>query len=607
MKKIPESKEEAREKKPGIRDFLPYFGLLRPHWLPFGGALLCGLVYGVASGFGLPTMIDQVFPKIFPTQAGATPPLSFWQLFLYVSVFPAVFLIRGLSGYFNTYLINFCGIRVLEQIRIQVFEKIQKLPVAFFHRNQEGDLLSRVTNDTGQLQTAIITISNDLIRQPVTFLGALSALVCMALQREGMAFILLCLVVIPICVFPIRRVGEILMKKALGMQERAGGMTAVLSENLSAPREIRAFNLEDRENKRFRESSGKFFEARMKVIKYANMLTPIIEIITATGIAVAIFQASRKSIHLDAVIPVIVALYLSYEPIKKLGGIQNSYKQALASLLRLEEVLEAEESIRDPEHPVELSKVRGELRFENLSFSYPNEEDSEDAPPALRSINLTIPAGEVVALVGPSGAGKTTLAGMLSRFNDPSDGAILLDGLDLRSLSLRDLRDAVALVPQKPFLFDATVRENIEMGKSPYSTATVEDVAEASHSSGFIADFPDRFDQRLGENGNRLSGGQLQRLALARAFYKNSPLLVLDEATSALDTENEDKIQEAMKELSKGKTTLLIAHRFSSIRLASRILVMDKGQIVADGQHDELYAKCVLYKNLYDGQQDPGA
>ena len=464
-----------------------------------------------------------------------------------------------------------------------------------------------MTNDTGQLQTAIITISNDLIRQPVTFLGALSALVCMALQREGMAFILLCLVVIPICVFPIRRVGEILMKKALGMQERAGGMTAVLSENLSAPREIRAFNLEDRENKRFRESSGKFFEARMKVIKYANMLTPIIEIITATGIAVAIFQASRKSIHLDAVIPVIVALYLSYEPIKKLGGIQNSYKQALASLLRLEEVLEAEESIRDPEHPVELSKVRGELRFENLSFSYPNEQDSEDAPPALRSINLTIPAGEVVALVGPSGAGKTTLAGMLSRFNDPSDGAILLDGLDLRSLSLRDLRDAVALVPQKPFLFDATVRENIEMGKSPYSTATVEDVAEASHSSGFIADFPDRFDQRLGENGNRLSGGQLQRLALARAFYKNSPLLVLDEATSALDTENEDKIQEAMKELSKGKTTLLIAHRFSSIRLASRILVMDKGQIVADGQHDELYAKCVLYKNLYDGQQDPGA
>ena len=195
-------------------------------------------------------MIDQVFPKIFPIQAGATlAPLLLAAISLCVG-FPGVFLIRGLSGYFNTYLINFCGIRVLEQIRIRVFEKIQRLPVAFFHRNQEGDLLSRVTNDTGQLQTAILTISNDLIRQPVTFLGALSALVFMALQREGMAFVLLCLVVIPICVFPIRRVGEILMKKALGMQERAGGMTAVLSENLSAPREIRAFNLEERESKK---------------------------------------------------------------------------------------------------------------------------------------------------------------------------------------------------------------------------------------------------------------------------------------------------------------------------------------------------------------------
>jgi subfamily B ATP-binding cassette protein MsbA len=347
----------------------------------------------------------------------------------------------------------------------------------------------------------------------------------------------------------------------------------------------------------------------MKVIKYANMLTPIIEIITATGIAVAIFQASRMAIHLDAVVPVIFALYLSYEPIKKLGGIHNQYKQALASLRRLETVLDEEESIRDPEHPVELSKIRGELRFENVSFSYQKEEggESEEPSPALRKINLTIPAGEVVALVGPSGAGKTTLAGMLSRFHDPCEGAVLLDGLDLRSLSLRDLRDAVALVPQKPFLFDATVRENIEMGKSPYTKATVEAVAEASHSSDFITGFPDRFDQCLGENGNRLSGGQLQRLALARAFYKNSPLLVLDEATSALDSENEENIQEAMAELSKGKTTLLIAHRFSSIRLATRIIVMDAGEVVAEGSHEEVYEKCGLYRNLYDRQQDSGS
>ena len=591
-------------KKPGFKNLLPYFSYLRPYWIAFLGALLCGVVYGLASGFGLPTMIDQGFPKIFPTVDNPENSLGFSELLAYVSIIPLVFVVRGLSGYFNTYLINYCGVRVLEKIRIKVFEKLQKLPLSFFHKNQQGDLLSRVTNDTLQLQTAILTISNDVVRQPVTFLGALSALVYMAVQREGMAFVLLCLVVIPICIFPIRRVGEVLMKKALGMQERAGGLSAVLSENLSASREIRAFNLEGRENQRFRESSDHFFLARMKVIKYANMLTPIIEVITATGIAVAIFQASRMSIRLDAVVPVITALYLSYEPVKKLGAIQNHFKQALASLQRLEEVLDAEETVREPEHPVEISEIRGELRFEKVFFAYENTGENMEPPPALINLNLTIKAGEVVALVGPSGAGKTTLAGMLSRFHDPSEGSVLLDGVDLRSISLSKLRDAVALVPQKPFLFDASVRENIEMGKSSYTDSSVEEVAEASHASSFINDFNNQYEESLGENGSRLSGGQLQRLALARAFYKNSPLLVLDEATSALDSENEEKIHEAMAELSKGKTTLLIAHRFSSIRLATRIIVMDEGRIIAEGPHESVYEDCELYRNLYDRQKD---
>ena len=602
-----EHKNKEARKTLGVKSVLPYFALLKPYWAPFLGALCCGVIYGVSSGFGLPTMIDQVFPRIFPSGPDAQAPLAFYELLGCVMLIPAVFAVRGLSGYFNTYLINYCGVRVLEKIRIRVFDKLQRLPLSFFHRNQEGDLLSRVTNDTAQLQNAILTISNDLIRQPITFLGALGALIYMAVQREGMAFVLLCLAVIPICIFPIRRVGEILMKKALGMQERAGGMTAILSENLSAPREIRAFNLEKREGNRFRDSSDRFFHARMKVIKYANMLTPIIEVITATGIAVAIFQAARMSIRLDAVVPVITALYLSYEPIKKLGSIQNQYKQALASLQRIDDILDAEETIREPEHPVEMPEIRGELRFKNVSFSYDTGEDEQKDTPALSEVNLTIPAGEVVALVGPSGAGKTTLAGLLSRFHDPSAGSVLLDGVDLRGIPLTDLRHAVALVPQKPFLFDATVRENVEMGKSPYTEATVEEVAKASHALGFIEDFPERFEQRLGENGNRLSGGQLQRLALARAFYKNSPLLVLDEATSALDSENEEKIHQAMAELTQGKTTLLIAHRFSSIRLASRIIVLDQGKVVADGPHDRIYEDCELYRNLYDRQSEPSS
>lgn len=590
---------ESNEKV-GLSRLLPYFLMLRPLWLPFSGALVCGLVYGISSGFGLPYMVDQVFPKIFPSEGSSAPQnLSSQQLALYVAWLPAVFLIRGVSGYCNSYLISYCGVRVLEKIRLQVFSKMQMLPLSFFQKNKAGDLLSRISSDTGQIQTTLLSVSNDLIRQPVTFVGALSALVVMALQREGMAFVLLCLVVIPVCIFPIRRVGEILMRKALGMQEMAGNMTAVLSENLSASREIRAFNLQEQETKKFHDSSKRFFNARMKLIKYSNLLTPIIEIITAVGISVAIFQASRTSIRLDAVVPVIMALYLSYDPIKKLGAIQNQIKQAFASIQRLDHILKAEETVRDADSPIS-QKVKGELRFENVSFTY--QENDLDSPPALLQINLKIEPGEVVALVGPSGAGKTTFASLLPRFFDPSSGSILLDGIDLRNFSLHALREAVAMVPQKPFLFDLSVRQNIHLGQSQYSNAEIEKAAELSHCLEFIQDLPGQFEQRLGENGSLLSGGQVQRLAMARAFHRNSPILILDEATSALDSENEEKIHQAMSELIKGKTTLLIAHRFSSIRLANRIIVLDEGKIVADGSHDEIHQSCTLYRRLYDQQ-----
>ena len=566
-------------------------------------ALVCGIVYGVSSGFGLPYMIDQVFPKIFPgenTKLG----LSKWELLIYVSWFPIVFFIRGISGYFNTYFINYCGIRVLEKIRSQNFAKLQRLPIAFFQRNQEGDLLSRVVSDTAQLQAGILQVSNDLIKQPITFIGAISALIVMAVQRDGMAFVLLCLLVIPVCVFPIRRIGELLMSRALKMQEKAGDLTSVLSENLSAYKEVRAFNLEDNEITRFSKISEKFVLARMKVIKYSHMLTPIIEIITAIGITAAIFQASQQSIHLDAVVPVIVALYMSYEPIKKLGGIHNAIKQSLASLQRLEDILNAEETVSNTDNEIDIDEIKGEISFKKVSFSYNVRSGETTELPALKDLNLQISAGEVVALVGPSGAGKTTLSGLLSRFYDPTKGSILLDGVDLRNIGLNKLRDAVALVPQKPFLFDMDVQTNIELGKSVYTKSNVNEVCKLAYADEFVEQFENKYSERLGEKGNRLSGGQLQRLALARAFYKNSPILVLDEATSALDADNEEKIHDAMHKLIQGKTTFLIAHRFSSLRLANRIIVMDKGEIIADGSHEQVYASCLLYKTLYDQQKE---
>ncbi|MFP6887855.1 MAG: ABC transporter ATP-binding protein, partial [Opitutales bacterium] len=382
-----------------MKRLLPYFYLLRSHWLPFAGALLCGIVYGAASGFGLPYMIDRIFPEIFPRVDDAQE-IGFWVLVFYVAWFPAVFAIRGVSGYFNVYLINYCGVKVLEKVRLGVFDKLQRLPLAFFHKNREGDLLSRVMSDTGQLQTAVLQVGNDIIKQPVTFLGAMASLVFMAVKNEDLAFILLCLLVIPLCVFPIRRIGNMLMKRALSMQERAGSMTAVLSENLSASREVRAFNLEERESTRFLRVSEEFFFARMKVIKYAHLLSPLIEVITAIGVSAAIFQASRKAVHLDAVVPVIVALYMSYEPIKKLGSVHNQIKQALASLNRLDHILDAPETVADPVKPNELGEVRGEIALENVSFSYEARASDETRTPVLRKLNLTLKAGETVALVG---------------------------------------------------------------------------------------------------------------------------------------------------------------------------------------------------------------
>ena len=591
--------KDLKPKEANFSRLFPYFLLLKPLWFPFLCALLCGVLYGVSSGFGLPYMIDQIFPKIFPNEnTDLAEELTSFELLLYVIWFPAVFLIRGVSGYFNTYLINFCGVKILEKIRVDVFTKLQKLPLSFFQNNQEGDLLSRVSSDTGQLQSAVLTISNDSIKQPVTFLGAISALFLIALQNEGMSFVLLCLLVIPVCIFPIRKIGEIILKKALGMQELAGGMTAILSENLSATREVRAFNLEKREVDRFQKSSQEYLGARMKVIKYSNLLTPVIEIITALGISFAIFQASRTEIRLESFIPVIMALYMSYEPIKKLGAIQNQIKQALASIHRIEEILNADELVLDSKEPVS-KRIKGDIEFKNVCYSY-----KENREKALHNLNFTISSGEVIALVGPSGAGKTTIANLLPRFFDPVSGEIKLDGVSLSDYSLKNLRESIAIVPQKPFLFDLSVLGNIELGYSQYTDKEPTEAADLSNSTEFINNLPAKFQERLGEDGSRLSGGQIQRLAMARAFYKNAPILIMDEATSALDSENEEKIQESLKKLMKGKTTFLIAHRFSSIRLANRILVINKGEIIADGSHEVVYSSCDLYRSLYDQQTE---
>jgi len=380
------------------------------------------------------------------------------------------------------------------------------------------------------------------------------------------------------------------------MQSRSGDLAATVTENLSATREIRAFNLQEAESNKFSLVVKQFFKFRMKVVKYYHLINPCIEIISATGVTVAVYYAAKKNISLQDLTPVIMALYLSYEPLKKLGGIHARIKQGTAALDRIEYILEHPLEVEDPAKPVSFENVSGKVEFRDVTFIY-------DANPALKEINVTVDPGQIVAHVGPSGAGKTTFANLILRFFDPAEGNLLIDDTDLRTITQHDLRHNIAYVPQNPILFNVSARENILLGRTDNSTLSVEDAAQQAYAHKFIQELPDGYDTRLGEKGSRLSGGQIQRIAIARALLRNAPILILDEATSALDAESEHTIQQALRNLVQDKTVFIIAHRFSTISLANRILVFEEGSIIADGAHDQIIKDCDLYRRLHDGQK----
>lgn len=576
-----------------FKRFLPYFSLLGVVRKHFAAAIFFGVIFGVASGFGLPFMADRVFPVIF----GPEPP-SMGVLLAVTALIPAIFLLRSVSGFLNVYLIHYCGGKVLEALRVRVFTKLQTLPLAFYQKNKSGDLLARVINDTGQLQAVVTNVANDLIKQPLTFVGAVGAVIYLAMKQQELLFVLLTLLLVPLCIVPIRIIGKKLLHRAHRFLAQTADLTTILNENLTATKEIRAFSLEKREIRKFEHAARELFFRAMKVVKYSHILSPSIEVVAAFGVAGAVFYAASRQVSLEQILPLIFALYMSYEPVKKLGRIHNEIRKGEASLERLEYILATEDSVPDPQvpEPLALEKVHGEIRFERVFFAY------EQGIPVLQDINAVIAPGEVVALVGPSGAGKTTFANLIPRFYDVSAGRICIDGHDLRNLRKDELRRTMAIVPQDPVLFNDTVRSNILAGNQDAPPEAVEYAAERAFAHDFIRDLPEGYDTVVGEKGMRLSGGQKQRLALARAFLRNAPILILDEATSALDATSEEMIQQALSGLIKDKTVLIIAHRFSTIRLASTILLFESGQITHRGDHEKLYLTSGVYKKLYDQQ-----
>ena len=589
-----------------MKQYLPYFRHLRAVKWPFAAGVLCGLIYAIASGAGLPLMTKVVFPVLFDASEGGKP-YELWMrgllggvsrdhlLFVTCLWIPFVFLIRAVSGYANSYLIQFCGLRVLESIRMDLFVKLQSLPLSFFKQNRSGDLLARVMSDTEILRQVVAQASSDLIKQPATLLSALAVLGYLAVKDKSFFIALIALVTVPICVTVIRSAGKRLAARARSLQARSGDLTATLTESLQSPLEIRAYNLEKRQIFQFRERVREMLQLSMKVVKYRQAISPSIEVVAATGFAAALFFGVRHGMTLEGFMTLGMALYMSYEPIKKLGAIHSLFRQGDAAIERLEFILNEPDSLPDPVSPTPFRTPEKSIRFENLSFAY-NEE------PVLHDVSLEIPIGKVIALVGPSGAGKSTFASLIPRFYDPQSGAITIDGTDLRQFAKKDLRDHIAVVPQMPSLFSGTIAENIRIGRLDATDAQVIEAARKAHADEFIRGFEDGYQTPVGERGDKLSGGQRQRIAIARAFLRDAPILILDEATSALDSESEAMVQQALAELVKGRTTFIIAHRFSTITIADRILVFQNGRIIADGTHEQLRDHNAIYQSMVGGQ-----
>ncbi|AHF91882.1 ABC transporter [Opitutaceae bacterium TAV5] len=576
--------------------FRPYIRYLKPVRWAFAGAILFGILAGIGNGAALPYLMKKVLPQMFDATA---PRVSLWYMAMISASIPGVFIFRNVMGYLNVYLLQYCGTRILEQLRLDFFRKLQLLPISFFQGQRNGDLISRGMADTNQLQTTMSNLANDLVQQPFTLAAALGYVGWLAFREEGVMMVLVCLIIVPLCVLPIRYAGKKVVRRASQLQRELGSVTNVMSENLGAAREVRAFGIEARETARFGARTRQLLTYQMKIVKYSKAISPGIEIISSFGIAMTLVYAYHVRLSWETFMAILVALYACYGPIKKLGELSNNMKRGLASLDRIEEVLNEPVSITDPASPVKIGRLRGDIAFEHVTFAYKKE-------PVLADVNITLPAGTVCALVGPSGAGKSTFANLVPRFFDPGAGRVTIDGIDIRDMRLADLRGNIALVSQEAILFNDTIYENLLLSRPGATRAEVEQAARDAHAHEFIMSFPQGYDTIVGERGASLSGGQRQRVALARAFLRNAPILILDEATSALDSESEAMIQKSLTKLVQGKTVLMIAHRFSTIRDATMILLFNEGRIVARGPHAELYASSLLYRGLYD-QQSTGA
>jgi len=519
-----------------------------------------------------------------------------WAVVAFALVFSTM--LKGLCDYVGTYLVNYAGFGTITDLRNHLYETIMRRSTSFFHKHPTGSILSTLINDVDRVQVGISSVLSDFLQQLFTLMATTVIVICLG-GRLSWALLLF----IPVVITSARKIGKSVRTRTRTGQDKLAEIQNILHETITGNRIVKAFNNEFGEILRFREASDRLLSANLRSVRIQSISSPLMDTIGACAIAlmvwIGVHEIAAGHMKAEDFIAFIIALFKLYDPVRKFASFYNNFQQAMGASISIFSFLDAKDDVREKFHPVELKGFSKSIHFQDVGFSYSTEEGEHQI---LHNVDLKIEAGEVVALVGPSGAGKSTLVNLIPRFYDVSSGMLMVDGHDIRSLSLGSLRRQVSQVTQEVILFNDTVRNNIAYGQPDLPLEMVQEAARNALAHDFIMGMPQGYDTVIGEKGFRLSGGERQRLAIARAILKNSPILILDEATSALDAESESLVQTALANLMANRTVLVIAHRLGTIRRATRIAVLEEGRITAIAPHEELLATSPTYQRLYQLQ-----
>jgi len=510
--------------------------------------------------------------------------------------------LKSVCDYFGTYLVNRAGFGMITDLRNDLYDAILRRSVGFFQKHTTGTLLSTLINDVEKVQFAMSTVLSDFLQQFFTLIFTAIAVVIVG---GKLAWVLL--LFLPVVVLSARRIGRGVRRTTRRGQDKLAEIQNILHETITGNRIVKAFGMEMWEMNRFRHAARRLFDANLKSVKVQAISSPLMDLIASMAIALLLLlgriSIQHKEMTAGSFITFLIAVFTLYDPVRKFAAFYNSFQQALGASEEIFRFMDATDDVQEKKRAFVLKGFKEGIQFENVGFAYESEGETK---PVLHNIDLIVKPGEVIALVGPSGAGKSSLVNLIPRFFDVNEGRILIDGHDLRDVTIASLREQIGKVTQETVLFNDTVRNNIAYGQPDVPLSRVEEAARMALAHDFILNMPDGYNTKIGERGLRLSGGERQRLAIARAILKNAPILILDEATSALDTESEQYVQAALANLMRGRTVFVIAHRLSTVRRASRIAVIEGGQITEIGTHEELMQKSGTYQRLYNLQFSTG-